>query len=107
MESTTKKPSRWPWPDSLDAVLAAPDSHRVLSENDRTRVLEVIIAPGEREPEHTHRWPSIMVVHQPARLRLLHRRHPGLHLTGAALARRVRPAGQVARARMAAFGGEH
>jgi predicted metal-dependent enzyme (double-stranded beta helix superfamily) len=69
MESTPKKPSRWPWPDSLDAVLAAPGSHRVLFENDRARVLEVTIAPGEREPEHTHRWPSIMVVHQPARIR--------------------------------------
>lgn len=61
--------SRWPWPDSLDAVLAAPDSHRVLFENEHTRVLEVTIAPGEREPEHTHRWPSIIVVHQPARIR--------------------------------------
>jgi hypothetical protein len=33
------------------------------------RVLEVTIGPGEREPEYTHRWPSIMVVHQPARIR--------------------------------------
>jgi hypothetical protein len=32
-------------------------------------VLEVTIAPGEREPEHTHRWPSVMVVHRPARIR--------------------------------------
>src|SRR5262245_11823712 len=48
-------PSPWPWPDSLDAVLAAPSSHRVLFENEHTRVLEVTIAPGEREPEHTTR----------------------------------------------------
>ena len=64
-----KEPAGWPWPDSMDAVLAAPRSHRVVFENERTRVLEVSIAAGEREPEHTHRWPSVMVVHQPARIR--------------------------------------
>lgn len=48
----------WPWPDSLDAVIAAPKSHRVLLENERVRVLEVRIAPGELVPVHTHRWPS-------------------------------------------------
>jgi hypothetical protein len=59
----------WPWPESLDAVLAAPGSHRVLFENGETRVLEVTIGAGEREPEHTHAWPSVMVVHEPARIR--------------------------------------
>jgi hypothetical protein len=69
MEGTAKEPGVWPWPDSLDAVVAAPGSHRVVLENELTRVLEVNIAPGEREPEHTHRWPSVMVVHRPARIR--------------------------------------
>jgi len=69
MEDTAKEPGVWPWPDSLDAVVAAPGSHRVVLENELTRVLEVMIAPGEREPEHTHRWPSVMVVHRPARIR--------------------------------------
>ncbi len=69
MEVTAKEPGAWPWPDSLDAVVAAPGSHRVVLENETTRVLEVTIAPGAREPEHTHRWPSVMVVHQPARIR--------------------------------------
>ena len=69
MEGTAKEPDVWPWPDSLDAVVAAPGSHRVVLENQTTRVLEVTITPGEREPEHTHRWPSVMVVHQPARIR--------------------------------------
>lgn len=64
-----EEPSGWPWPDSLDGVVAAPDSHRVVLENETTRVLEVTIAPGVREPEHTHRWPSVMVVHRPARIR--------------------------------------
>ncbi len=69
MEGTAKEPGVWPWPDSLDAVVAAPGSHRVVLENEITRVLEVTILPGEREPEHTHRWPSVMVVHRPARIR--------------------------------------
>jgi hypothetical protein len=69
MESTANKPGSWPWPESLDAVVAASGSHRVVLENETTRVLEVTIAPGEREPEHTHRWPSVMVVHRPARIR--------------------------------------
>lgn len=52
----------WPWPDSLDAVIAAPKSHRVLLENERVRVLEVRIAPGELVPVHTHRWPSAIYI---------------------------------------------
>ena len=59
----------WPWGDERDAVAAAPESHRVLLENDNVRVLEVVIRPGEREPAHTHRWPSVMMVTEPARLR--------------------------------------
>jgi len=69
MENTAEESGVWPWPDLLDAVAAASNSHRVLLENELTRVLQVTIAPGEREPEHTHRWPSIMVVHRPARIR--------------------------------------
>jgi hypothetical protein len=69
MEGTAREPAGWPWPESLDAVVAAPGSHRVMLENEATRVLEVAIAPGEREPVHTHRWPSVMVVHRPARIR--------------------------------------
>jgi hypothetical protein len=68
MDKKASEPG-WRWPDSLDAIVAAPASHRVLFENDRTRVLEVLIAPGEREPTHTHRWPSVMLVDRPARIR--------------------------------------
>jgi hypothetical protein len=59
----------WSWPPELDGVLAAPESHKVLFENDDVRVLEVIIPPGEREPEHTHRMPSVMIVDRPAMIR--------------------------------------
>src|ERR1035441_7026403 len=59
----------WPWPEEMDGVLAAPGSHQVLIDNDRVRVLEVSIGPAHREPEHTHRRPSVMIVDGPARIR--------------------------------------
>jgi hypothetical protein len=54
----------WPWPDSLDAVIAAPNHHKLMFENERVRILEVRIAPGELVPVHTHRWPSAIYVAQ-------------------------------------------
>ena len=52
-------------PADLDAVAAAPKSHRVLMEDDRIRVLRVEVAPGATEPVHDHRWPSVMYFEQP------------------------------------------
>jgi hypothetical protein len=49
----------WPWPDSLDAVIAAPEYHKLVLENDRVRVLDTIIPVGDIVPVHTHRWPAI------------------------------------------------
>ena len=49
------------WPDSLDAVVAAPASHNIMLENEQVRVLEVIVRPGEKEPMHHHKWQSIML----------------------------------------------
>lgn len=46
------------WPRHLDAVVAAPQHHRLLLENERVRVLDTIINPGEVVPLHTHRWPA-------------------------------------------------
>jgi quercetin dioxygenase-like cupin family protein len=59
----------WPWPAEMDALAAAPGSHRVLLDNDRVRVLEVTIAAGTREPEHTHQAESVMIVDEPAGIR--------------------------------------
>jgi len=53
----------------MDALFAAPASHRVLIENDRVRVLEVVIDPQTHEPEHTHGAASVMIVDEPARIR--------------------------------------
>jgi hypothetical protein len=52
--------SHWPWPDSLDALVAAPALHVVLLENEQVRVLDTRITPGETVPLHTHRWPSVL-----------------------------------------------
>jgi hypothetical protein len=49
----------WPWPDSLDAVVAAPAHHTVLLEDDRVRVLRTNISPGDVVPLHTHRWGGV------------------------------------------------
>jgi hypothetical protein len=52
----------WIWPESLDALAAAPEFHRILFENDAVRVLETRIRPGETTQMHTHRWPGVLYV---------------------------------------------
>jgi hypothetical protein len=52
----------WTWPDSLDALVAAPGNHSMLYENERVRVVQTRILPGHSTPVHTHRWPSVMFV---------------------------------------------
>lgn len=56
------EPTEWSWPDSLDALIASPESHRLLFENEAVRVLETRIAPGETTHVHTHRWPGVLYV---------------------------------------------
>jgi hypothetical protein len=62
-------PSGWSWSPFLDAVQAAPKSHRVLIDNEKVRVLEVVVQPGQKEPIHTHQWPSVTYVTSPAPVR--------------------------------------
>lgn len=52
----------WEWPDSLDALVAAPEFHRLVFENDDVRVLDTRIGPGQTVPVHTHRWRSILYI---------------------------------------------
>ncbi len=52
------------WDPALDAVTAAPAHHKVVFENDQMRVLEVTLEPGDEEPLHHHRWPSVFVFDQ-------------------------------------------
>jgi hypothetical protein len=49
-------------PDPLDAMTAAPDHHELLLENDRVRVLDSVVQPGESTPIHTHRWPAVLYI---------------------------------------------
>lgn len=53
----------WPWPPELDGLIAAPDHHRVLLENDEVRVIETVIRAGDTVPLHCHRRATVTVVH--------------------------------------------
>lgn len=46
----------------LDGIVAAPEHHRVLFENDRVRVIETTIPPGAVTALHTHLAPSAQYV---------------------------------------------
>jgi quercetin dioxygenase-like cupin family protein len=48
--------------DTLDAMTAAPDHHEVLLENEKVRVLDTRLGPGESTPVHTHCWPAVLYV---------------------------------------------
>jgi hypothetical protein len=50
------------WPASLDALIAAPQFHSLILENDDVRVLSTRVGPGEMVPLHTHCWPSVLYV---------------------------------------------
>jgi hypothetical protein len=54
--------SGWPWPESLDAVVAALEHHAVLLENERVRVLEARVERNDSVPVHTHRWPGVQYI---------------------------------------------
>ena len=57
-------------PPSYDAVAAAPNNHKVAFENEKVRVLEVTIKPGEKEPFHEHPLFSVMNIITGAPLRI-------------------------------------
>jgi quercetin dioxygenase-like cupin family protein len=50
------------WPESLDALVAAPDHHTLLFENESVRVLDTRIGPGARTEIHMHRWPAALYI---------------------------------------------
>jgi len=59
--STNSEPV-WPWPDSLDALIAAPDNHKLVYEDSSLRILSVTVVPGILDPIHTHKGRSIIWV---------------------------------------------
>ncbi len=60
------RPGRPPFtpgtPKEYDAVIADPESHTVVFENDKVRVVKVTIEPGVLESMHTHEWPSVFII---------------------------------------------
>jgi hypothetical protein len=46
------------WPDELDALIASPQHHKLLFENEFVRVLDTNIPPGETTNVHTHQFPQ-------------------------------------------------
>jgi|SRR3954468_5488176 hypothetical protein len=50
------------WPPELDAMIAAPQHHKLLLENDFVRVIDTLILPGEITNVHTHKWPASLYV---------------------------------------------
>jgi quercetin dioxygenase-like cupin family protein len=52
----------WPWPDDLDAMIAAPAFHTVRFEDNRVRVLAGRVSPGDTVPIHTHRWGGVLYI---------------------------------------------
>jgi hypothetical protein len=57
------------WDPALDGVLAAPENHTVIYEDDAIRVISVSIAAGTNEKPHHHRLPAVFVVDRLVRLR--------------------------------------
>jgi hypothetical protein len=49
-------------PIALDGPVAAPEHHRVIFENDRVRVVDFRVGPGETVPVHTHRYATVNYV---------------------------------------------
>jgi hypothetical protein len=54
---------------SRDAVAVDPAHHHVIMENARVRVFEVLAAPGDKSPMHTHQ-PLVAVSLSKARVRM-------------------------------------
>lgn len=50
------------FPPDLDALIAAAGNHTLLFENDKVRVLDTLIKPGETTPVHTHENPSVFYI---------------------------------------------
>lgn len=59
---TNAKATALPATHPLDAMRAAPDHHIVLFENEKVRVLDSELRPGERTPVHAHEWPASLYI---------------------------------------------
>lgn len=46
--SENSSSEKWTWPDSLDAVTAAPENHKVVYEDSTLRILQVLLDAGKK-----------------------------------------------------------
>jgi len=61
-EFSSNSEQNWPWPESLDALVAALDHHAILFENEEVRVIRTRVQPGHLVPLHTHRRPCVLFI---------------------------------------------
>lgn len=92
--SAQSQPETWAYPDSLDAVIAAPNTHKILLENERVRVLEVTIPPHGKEPVHTHRWSSVIYVDVRSKIRYYNAQGKVLFESGSVNRKEMKPVTQ-------------
>ncbi|MBS1523309.1 MAG: hypothetical protein JST50_20080 [Bacteroidetes bacterium] len=50
------------WPPELDALIAAPEHHKLLFENEKVRVIDANIPAGGMTAVHTHRFAASHIV---------------------------------------------
>src|SRR5215203_6659464 len=62
MKSPKKNKSERIDADGFDGPVAAPEHHKVIFENERVRIMEFKVPPGDVVPAHTHRWATINYV---------------------------------------------
>jgi len=61
-EFSSNSEQNWPWPESLDALVAAPDHHAILFENEEVRAIRTRVQPAHLVPLHTLRWPCVLFI---------------------------------------------
>lgn len=57
---TIKFSEQWPYPVAYDSVNAAPNNYKLLWEDGKLRLIEVIIRPGETTPLHGNPYPAVL-----------------------------------------------
>jgi hypothetical protein len=58
MKTVESCASQNPASHPLDAMAKALSHHEVLLENDKVRVLDTRLSPGDRTHVHAHEWPA-------------------------------------------------
>jgi len=60
------------WNPADDAVAIEGRTHLLVMENDKVRVLDQLLPPGTIQAYHTHKYPSIMIMLEPAKTNYNH-----------------------------------